>query len=68
MVSLPTLPERTTRAEICKAVINEFFSRQIDISKVLSIANDGAPSMTDEKAGFVSLFTKEVGHAVIGFH
>ena len=68
MVALPTLPERTTRAEICKAVINEFCSRQIDISKVLFVATDGAPSMTDEKAGFVSPFTKEVGLSVIGYH
>ena len=67
MVALPTLPERTTGPEIWKAVINEFFFRQIDISKVLSVTTDGAPSMTDEKAGFVNLFTKEIGHAVIGF-
>ena len=68
MVALLTLPKRTARAEICKAVINEFCSRQIDISKVVSVTTDGAPSMTGNKAGFVSLFTKEVGHAVKGFH
>ena len=68
MVVLLILPERTTGAEICKAVINEFCSCQIDISKIVSDAIDGAPSITDEKAGFVSLFTKEVGHAVISFH
>ena len=28
----------------------------------------GVPRMTGEKIGFVSLFTKEVGHAVIGFY
>ena len=33
MVTLLTLPERTTGAEICKASINKFSSRQIDISK-----------------------------------
>ena len=68
MVALLTLPERTTEAEICKAAINELSSRQIDISKVVSVATDGAPSMTGEKAGLVSLFTKDVGHPVIGFH
>ena len=66
MVALLTLPERTTGAEIYKAVVNEFCSRRIDISKVVSVTTNGAPSMTGEKAGFVSLFTKEVGHAVIG--
>ena len=68
MVALLTLPERTTGAEICKIVINEFCSCQIDSSKVVSVTTDGAPSMTGKKADFVSLFTKEVGHAVIGFH
>ena len=68
MVALLTLPERTTGAEVCKAVANEFYSRHIDASKVVSITTDGAPSMTGEKAGLVSLFSKEVGHPVIGFH
>ena len=68
MVALLTLPERTTGAKICKAVINEFCCRQIDISKVLCVTSNGAPSMTGKKAVFLSLFTKEVGHAVIGFH
>ena len=52
---------------MCKTAINEFSSRQIDIS-IVSVATDGVPSMTGEKAGFVSLFTTEVGHPVIGFH
>ncbi|XP_023612109.1 SCAN domain-containing protein 3-like [Myotis lucifugus] len=68
MVALLTLPEHTTGAEICKAVMNEFSSRQTDISKVVSVTTDGAPCMTGEKAGFVNLFAKEVGHTLIGFH
>ena len=46
MVALLTLPERTTGTEICKAVINEFCSRQMDISKVEFLTTDGVPSMT----------------------
>ena len=68
MVALLTLHERTTGAAMCKAAINEFSSRQIDIFKVVAVTTVGAPSMTGEKAGFVSLFTTEVGHPVIGFH
>ena len=68
VVALLTLPGGTTGAEICKGAINEFSFREIDISKVVSVTTDGAPSMAGEKAGFVSLFTKEVGHPVIGFH
>ena len=68
IIVLLTLLERTTKAEICKAAENEFTSRQIGISKVVSVITDDVTSMTAEKAGFVSLFTKEVGHSVIGFH
>ena len=62
------LPKRTTVAEICKAVVNEFCFLQIDIPKLVSVTTNGAPSMTGEKAGFVNLFTKKVGYEVIGFH
>ncbi|XP_069181810.1 general transcription factor II-I repeat domain-containing protein 2A-like [Procambarus clarkii] len=68
MVALASLPELTTGAEICKTVVNEFSTRQIDISKVVSVTTDGAPNMTGEKAGFVNLFAKSVGHPLIGFH
>ena len=68
MVAYLKLPERTTGAKICKAAINEFSSRQIDISKVVFVTTNGAPSMTGEKASFVTLFAKEVGHPVIGFY
>nr|XP_045590295.1 protein ZBED8-like [Procambarus clarkii] len=68
MVALVSLPERTTGAEICKTVVNEFSTRQIDISKVVSVTTDGAPNMTGEKARFVNLFAKSVGHPLIGFH
>lgn len=68
MVALVTLPEHTTGAEICKAVVNELSIRQIHISKVVSVTTDGAPSMIDEKTGFVNLFAKDVGHPLIGFH
>ena len=68
MVALLTLPERTTEAAMCKAAINEFSSRQIDISKVVSVTTDGVPSMTGERADFASLFTTEAGHPVIGLN
>ena len=54
MIALLTLPECTIGAATCRAAINEFSSRQIDISKVVFVTTDGAPSMTGEKAGFVS--------------
>ena len=68
MVAYLKLPERTTGAKICKAAKNEFSSRQIGISKVVTVTTDGNPSMTGEEVGFVRLFTKEGGHPVLGFH
>ena len=35
MVAFLTLPKHTNGAEICKAVINEFCSCQIEVSKVV---------------------------------
>ena len=34
----------------------------------MSVTTHGVPSMTCKKAGFVNLFTTEVGHTLIGFH
>ncbi|XP_063856091.1 protein FAM200A-like isoform X1 [Scylla paramamosain] len=68
MVALASLPEHTTGAEICKTVVNELSTRQIDIAKVVSATTDGAPNMTCEKVGFVNLLAKNVGHPLIGFH
>lgn len=68
MINLVTLPERNTGADICKAVMNELSIRQIDISKVVSVTTDGAPSMLGKEAGFANLFTKHVRHPLIGFH
>ena len=34
----------------------------------MSVTTNGTPSMTGEYAGFVRLFTTEVGHSVIGFY
>ena len=68
MVALLTLPERTTGAKTCMAAVSEFSSCQGHISRVVSVSTDGALSMTGEKAGFVNMFTKEVGHTVIGFY
>lgn len=55
MVALVTLPEHTTGAEICKAVVNELSIRQIHISKVVSVTTDGTLSKTGEKAEFLNV-------------
>jgi hypothetical protein len=68
VVNLVILPKNTTGAEICKAVVNELTNRQLDLSKIISVTTDAAPSMVGREAGFVTLFTKYVGHPPIGFH
>ena len=68
LVNLVTLPEHTTGAEICKAVVNELSNRQIDLSKIVSVTTDGVPRMTDREAGFVKLLAKYVGHPLVAFH
>jgi hypothetical protein len=57
---LVTLPENTTGAEICKTDANELTNRQLDLSRIISVTTDGAPSIFGREAGFVTLFTKYV--------
>ncbi len=68
LINIVTLPERTTGADICEAVINELYNRQVKVSKVVSVTTDGAPSMIGKEAGFVNRFKIHVGHPLIGFH
>jgi hypothetical protein len=68
MAALVILPENTTGAEICKAVVNELTNRQLDLSKIISVTTDGAPIMAGREAGFATLFTKCVGYPLLGFH
>jgi hypothetical protein len=67
LVNLATLLENTTGTEICKAVANKI-TNKLDLSKIVSVTTDGAPSMVGREAGFVTLFTKYVGHPLLGFH
>lgn len=68
LIKLANLPGKTTGSDICEAVVNELSNAQIDLSKIVSVTTDGAPSMTGKDAGFVNLFTRHVGHLLLGFH
>ncbi|XP_062887396.1 general transcription factor II-I repeat domain-containing protein 2A-like isoform X1 [Mobula hypostoma] len=68
LVNLVMLPEHTTGIEICKAVVKALSGRQVNLSKIVSVTTDGAPSMIGEEAGFVDLLENDVGHPLIGFH
>lgn len=68
LVTLANLPGKTTGADICKSVVEELSAKEINISKIVSVTTDGAPSMTGKEVGFVRLFTEEVGHPLLSFH
>ncbi|XP_062927408.1 copper homeostasis protein cutC homolog isoform X1 [Mobula hypostoma] len=65
LVNFVTLSEHPTGAEICKAVIKELSGRQVNLSKIVSVTTDGAPSMCGKEADFANLFEKYVGHPTI---
>ena len=67
LLCLLSLPGRTT-GEICFNAIMQFFEKNgLDITKVVSIVTDGAPSMVGRQQGLVSRLTV-VNPALITFH
>ena len=67
-IKLTDLPGTNTGADICRSVVKKLSDKEIDITKIVSVTTDGAPSMTGKDAGFINLFTNEVGHPLLGFH
>lgn len=58
-----------TRGEDIYAAVSEFLSSKgIDANKLVSIATDGAPSMTGKNKGFISLFKQNLRQEVFTFH
>ncbi|XP_060864294.1 SCAN domain-containing protein 3-like [Metopolophium dirhodum] len=68
LVKLVSLQETTKGTDICKAVVNTLSEANADFSRIVSVNTDGAPSMTGKEPGFINLFTKHVGHPLLGFH
>lgn len=68
LVKLVSLQETTKGTDICKAVVNTLSEANVDFSRIVSVTTDGAPSMTGRESGFINLFTKHVGHPLLGFH
>ncbi|XP_063220238.1 SCAN domain-containing protein 3-like isoform X1 [Bacillus rossius redtenbacheri] len=53
------LPGSTTGQDIYTAVTNFFVSSEIDVSKLVCVVTDGAPSMVGKNKGFVTLLKKD---------
>jgi hypothetical protein len=64
---LATLSGSTTGLDILVLSCNTVSDSQIDISKTIFVIIDGASSMTEKEAGFVTLFTIDVGHSIAPF-
>lgn len=48
--------------------LNAWKKNYISLNKIVSIATDGAKSMTGAKKGFVSILKEKINHEVITFH
>jgi hypothetical protein len=53
--------------DIALAVIVCLTRKGLDISKVISVATDGSPSMKEQYIGFVSLLKKDIDQNIISF-
>ena len=42
--------------------------KKVDLSKIVSVATDGACNMTRKENGFINLNTKQVGYSILTFH
>ena len=67
-IKLSTLSTTTTGADLCETVVTELRNAGVDITKIVSVTTDGAPSMIGKDTGFVALFTRHVGHPLLTFH
>lgn len=68
LIALTSLPTTTKGTDICSAVKNSLAEKEIDLSKIVSITTDAAPSMVGKKNGFISTFQTHIGHPILEFH
>ncbi|XP_044276826.1 general transcription factor II-I repeat domain-containing protein 2A-like [Varanus komodoensis] len=68
MLELIPLEGRTRGEDICEAVLDYLRTREINTTHLVSVATDGAPSMTEAQTGFVALLQKSVGRKLLTFH
>ncbi|XP_022177732.1 SCAN domain-containing protein 3-like [Myzus persicae] len=68
LIKLASIPAKTTGENICEVVVNVLEDIGLNLSKIISVTTDGAPCMIGKDRGFVNLFSKKIGHPLIGFH
>jgi len=66
---ITSIPANTTGENIiCEVVINVLENIGLELSKIVSVTTDNALSMIGKDRGFVTLFSKQIGRPLIGFH
>ncbi|XP_059835935.1 general transcription factor II-I repeat domain-containing protein 2A-like [Hypanus sabinus] len=68
MIELIPLKGQTQGEDICEAVLNCLRAKVIKTTHLVSVATDGAPSMTGAHKGFVVLLQKSLDRKLLTFH
>lgn len=68
LIKLIPLKGQTRGEDICEAVLNCLKVKEINTTHFMSVATDGAPSMTGPQKGFVALLQKSLDRKLLAFH
>ncbi|KAM3848390.1 general transcription factor II-I repeat domain-containing protein 2-like [Vipera latastei] len=68
MIELIPLKGQTRGEDICEAVLDYLRTNEINTTHLVSLATDGALSMTGAQKGFVALLQKSLGRTLLTFH
>lgn len=68
IIELIPLKGQTRGEDICEAVLNCLRAKGINTTHLVSVATDGAPSMTGAHKGFVALLQKSLDRKLLTFH
>ncbi|KAL0978655.1 hypothetical protein UPYG_G00173530 [Umbra pygmaea] len=68
IIELIPLKGQTRGEDICEAVLNCLRAKGINTTHLVSVATDGAPSMTGAQKGFVALLQKTLDRKLLTFH
>ncbi len=68
LIDLLPLTGQTRGEDIFSTIITCLKEKEIQTNHIISVATDGAPSMTGIHKGFVSLLKQQLNHEVISFH
>ncbi|KAL0973635.1 hypothetical protein UPYG_G00207640 [Umbra pygmaea] len=68
IIELIPLKGQTRGEDICEAVLNCLSAKGINTTHLVSVATDGAPSMTGAQKGFVALLQKLLDRKLLTFH